>query len=84
MDEIQRKAAEESGLAAEYAGDPTLLEFYARRLLRRGWAGNMMPTEARYVALVHKAQGKYIGVGDRLRAARTESTERARKVVREG
>jgi hypothetical protein len=70
MDDLQRRAAEESGLAAEYRDDPALLEFYARRLLRKGWAGQRTPAEARYIGLVHKAEGKYIGQRESLERRR--------------
>lgn len=52
------QAAEESGLAAEYADDPALLRFYMRRLLTRGWAGQMTATESRYTSMARRACGK--------------------------
>ena len=70
METITNQAAVDSGLAAEYAGDPALLEFYKRRLLKKGWAGTKTPAETQYVAQVHRAEGKYQGAGERLAEAR--------------
>jgi hypothetical protein len=67
LTDLHFRAAEESGLAEEYANNPELLRFYMRRLLRKGWANQKTSAEARYIAAVHKAQGKYQGNGERLR-----------------
>ncbi len=52
------QAAEESGLAAEYANDPVLLRFYMVKLLKFGWAGQKTETEHRYTSLARRAMGK--------------------------
>jgi hypothetical protein len=36
-------------LAGRYKKDPVLLAFYQRRLLQRGWAGNVDDTERAYM-----------------------------------
>jgi hypothetical protein len=38
-----------SPLEAEYGSDRDLLEFYRRRLLRRGWAGKLTDGEHAYI-----------------------------------
>jgi len=50
------KAAQESGLEAEYQHDEKLLNFYKRKLLLRSWAGSRTATEKRYCALVWQAK----------------------------
>ena len=52
-------------LAAEYAGDPDLLEYYRRKLLIRGWAGKPSPAERAY-QLAHApwaARASSLGAG---------------------
>lgn len=56
--EVMARCARESGLADEYVADPALLQFYTRRLLKRGWAGERSATEKRYCSLVyHQVRG---------------------------
>jgi hypothetical protein len=43
------KCAGCAGLARRYKGDPDLLAFYRRRLLQKGWAGNIDDVEAAYM-----------------------------------
>lgn len=56
-DPILIKAAEDSGLSAEYADDPALLKFYMKQLMTRGWAGILTETERKYTQLVRQAFG---------------------------
>lgn len=74
------RAAEESGLTQEYASDPRLLQFYMRKLLKRGWAGDRSPTEQKYCGLVHRAEGKYAGQIAALDKRRQEHHQNAEKV----
>lgn len=41
-------------LANRYAGDPALLNMYAKRLAKRGWAGRMDAVEREYVKWVRR------------------------------
>jgi hypothetical protein len=50
------KAAQESGLAAEFANDPVLLRIYMKKLLQRNWAGSRTQSEKRYCQLVYHAK----------------------------
>jgi hypothetical protein len=44
------KCAGCAGLRQRYAKDPTLLQFYARKLLQRGWSGKTDEVEKAYLA----------------------------------
>lgn len=63
-------------VAAEYRDDPRVLRFYMRKLLKRGWAGQMTPTESRYAALARRACGKGM-TAERIRSL-TEAARAAR------
>jgi hypothetical protein len=57
LTDLHFRAAEETGLAAEYANDPELLRFYMRKLLKKGWAGNRTQTEKHYCSAVYRLKG---------------------------
>lgn len=70
-------AAKDSGLTAEHANDPVLLRFYMRKLLKRGWGGQLSTEESKYATLVRRAFGKGMSE-ERIEAFRKRRAEAQR------
>lgn len=56
----QLAAAAKSGLMERYSGDTKLLELYARKLSKPGWAGRRDRAERAYVLQLKGLQGRYV------------------------
>lgn len=78
------------GLADRYKGDPTLLAFYRRQLLLRGWAGQtdsveqacMLAHAPWYKAAVERGRQTAIGMGQFKRVAQTGEVSGAKSGAR--
>jgi hypothetical protein len=55
---ILDQSARESGLAELYASDPSMLEFYKKKLLIWGWSGPRDPVEDAYIKAARRLMGK--------------------------